>query len=152
MGMRASADVVYGVDLGDPEYNESFVGYDDDFDPDGDGLYERLDNLIDEFRGAPVVDYGAEGWEAQSAARREWLEHNKLGLAVDSYGYEFAGTVITSASAGHVTYGAARLNGLTDDTDHDLLVEFIEFLEAKGLRFTDPEKRKPGWLLLASYG
>ena len=159
MGMSASADVVYGVDLGDREYGESYVEYPDEGAWE-DGLSEALDDLIGQYQkevlGQPEVDWRAPGEERdrQLALLRKWQQdfpqYSRLGYA--SYGYEYAGTVIVSRSAASVDYGAKRLSVDFADTNHDELEGLLKWLEGKGLRFTDPEKRKPGWLLLASYG
>lgn len=159
MGMRASADVVYGVDLGDPYHGDSYVEHPDEGVWE-DGLSEALDEMIGQYQeevlGQPSVNWSAPEPERseQIAALHKWRSDfpQYAALGYDSYGYEYAGTAIISRAAAHVTYGATPFSVDFADTGHDELEGLLKWLEGKGLRFTDPEKRKPGWLLLASYG
>lgn len=154
MGMRASASVVYGVDLGDGEYGELYVQVPDEHLEDG--LYEALDTLVDEFIGwteeqPPYVieGEGYQRWADWLDRRREYVKAHHTPVGHDSYGYEYSGTVITSASAGSAEYDASPVN-LTE-TNEEELEKFLQFLESKGWVF-NPEKRKPQWLVTASYG
>ena len=94
MGMSASADVVYGVDLGDREYGESYVEYPDEGAWE-DGLSEALDDLIGQYQkevlGQPEVDWRAPGEERdrQLALLRKWQQdfpqYSRLGYASSRY-------------------------------------------------------------------
>lgn len=153
MGMYARAGLVYGIDLGDPEYGESFVEYDHDVYEDG--INEALEDLIKEFQGftEPRPEGYGDEWEAWNERRRAFTkEQGTDTLGYGSYGYEYAGTVVSIVSAGSATYEAKPIEPPTvTDAQRGTLLRFISFLESKGFVF-GPAHREPRWLLTASYG
>ena len=154
MGMHAQASVVYGIDLGDEEYGESYVEVPEKYLEDG--LTEGLEDLIAEYRGwieEPVpYAHGGEAhqrWSDHLERKFAFLKAHPTVIGYGSYGYQYSGTVLTSAVAGSVEYAAGPLS--LGDTNADELEKFLQFLESKGFKF-DPDKRKAQWLLTASYG
>lgn len=148
MGHHASAAVVYGVDLGDREYDELNVDVPEEYM--GDGLGEAIDNLISEWRtelaGPKPEKYPWEGGD--QAAWDRWRNSNGP-VGYSSYGYEYSGVVITTAHIRSEDYGATPFE--LGDTHDEKLEEFLQFLESKGFKFHEG-KRKAQWLVTASYG
>lgn len=170
MGHSASAEIVYGLDLGDAEYGEDFIELDDtvtqdlreDFAMDRSGT---LEGLLNEFRGkgTPPPPYPAdtanathEEWKQWREATDEWAAAHPTLLGLSSYGYEFNGTVLTlgnSAVNGDWTPAVINPTLFTADLDpaRRELADFLKFLDDRGV-IVDAEVREPNWLLTSSYG
>jgi len=166
MGRCASATVAYGVDLGNPEYGEWNFEADEDggFPPMGAELDEdeiEWEDLIAEFAGWDEVELpyedkrldpaGHEAWSAQND--RRWAAKAAAGIEQDHYGYEYSGIYLRVGHRHHVNIDCEPLAPLELPYDNDIerLVDFISFLDSKGL-VLKPEHREPHWLLMATYG
>jgi len=161
MGMSATAEVLFGVDLGNPgsdEWNFELEDYalpapwDEDETPD-------WDDLISEFAGWSEValPWGARG-SAEDAARseqyrRELVVRRSTGINFGSYGYELGGTYLHIGHVQRSEWGCEPLDLLDgpDAADIERLRDFLIFLDGKGLKLKT-EFREPRWLLAATYG
>lgn len=161
MGSNADADLVFGLDLGDPEYGES--GFVDSEDPEPEDKYEdfseKLEDLFAEFAGwdeEPLTrvrhEEEPDRWDAWYAQ----VERKKAAITLShvSYGYEFAGTVVNIGRSFTTCYGCQPISPddiAVSDEDVDTMRRFVAFLDSKGYVLKD-EFREPSWLLTASYG
>src|SRR5689334_1198094 len=108
MGHNARATVVFGVDLGDDDYREDYVEVPGKYLEDG--LSEGLEDLISEYRGwtetplhwvrQDVDPAGYAAWDQQLDRRSAFLKAHPTAIGYSSYGYEYSGTVVSSAVAG----------------------------------------------------
>jgi len=166
MSRSTSAEIVYGIDLGDAEYGEDFIGLDDtvtqelriDFDVDRTGTLERL---LDEFRAAgdppPAypTDATAGTWREWKVSYDAWATDHPTHLFFTSYGYELNGTVLAMRTAGSgdltpavIDPGAFRANLGAAEWE---LSRFLTFLDNHGV-VVDADCRQPNWLLTAAFG
>lgn len=148
MGMHARASVVFGVDLGDREYGEPYVEVPDEYLEDG--LCEGLEELIDEYRTELAGPKPAYPWSGGDQEAWDRWKGSTGNVGYSRYGYEHCG-VIVSAGRGTQADPSAPSPLVLEDPDTEALEQFLQFLESKGFKF-DPEKRKPQWLVTASYG
>ena len=161
MGMSATAEVLFGVDLGNPEVDEWNFELEDYALPapwDGDEAPE-WDDLISEFGGwheadLPWGDRGSAQYEARSEQyKRELAVRRATGINYGSYGYELGGTYLHIGPVQRAEWGCEPLTPLDgpDAADIARLRGFLIFLDGKGLRLK-ADFREPRWLLAATYG
>lgn len=146
MSTSASASIVFGVDLGNRDYNGWNFDLEDEELPEayrGENSLE-FDELIREFTQKHATENAAGE-----------LDINPSALQHGTYGYHFSGKFLFVGAEQYVGYKAKSLLDTVANkpvaSEIATLKKFIEFLDGKGLKLKE-EFREPNWLVTVLYG